>query len=122
MRMKNGKHAPCQAKEPTRRHEAITPGFFCVRVGILLVEAFLHSDALGPEELSTVYDQPGNIIMVIPAKIISDKTQPWKMTEEENDNNDDEDAGKIHLIVGLAVPVGSHVGILYSLQMINLFL
>ena len=44
------------------------------------------------------------------------------MTEEENDNNDDEDAGKIHLVVGLAVPVGSHVGILYPLQMINLFL
>ena len=43
------------------------------------------------------------------------------MTEEENDNNDDEDAGKIHLVVGLAVPVGSHVGILYPLQMINLF-
>ena len=86
MKMKNGKHAPCQAKEPTRRHEAITPGFFCVRVRILLVEAFLHSDALGPEELCTVYDQPGTIIifflsaslgiiiMVIPAKIISDKT------------------------------------------------
>ena len=44
------------------------------------------------------------------------------MTEEENNNNDDKDAGKIHLIVGLAVPVGSHVGILYPLQMINLFL
>ena len=44
------------------------------------------------------------------------------MTEEENNNNDDEDAGKIHLVVGLAVPVGSHVGILYPLQMINLFL
>ena len=44
------------------------------------------------------------------------------MTEEENDNNDDEDAGKIHLVVGLAVPVGSHVGILYPLQMINPFL
>ena len=43
------------------------------------------------------------------------------MTEEENDNNDDEDASKIHLVVGLAVPVGSHVGILYPLQMINLF-
>ena len=43
------------------------------------------------------------------------------MTEEENDYNDDEDAGKIHLIVGLAVTVGPHVGILYSLQMINLF-
>ena len=43
------------------------------------------------------------------------------MTEEENDNNDDEDDGKIHLVVGLAVPVGSHVGILYPLQMINLF-
>ena len=43
------------------------------------------------------------------------------MTEEENDYNDDEDAGKIHLVIGLAVPVGSHVGILYSLQMINLF-
>ena len=28
MRMKNGKHAPCQAKEPTRRHEAITPVIF----------------------------------------------------------------------------------------------
>ena len=28
MRMKNGKDAPCQAKEPTRRHEAITPAFF----------------------------------------------------------------------------------------------
>ena len=44
------------------------------------------------------------------------------MTEEENDNNDNEDASKIHLVVGLAVPVGSHVGILYPLQMINLFL
>ena len=44
------------------------------------------------------------------------------MTEEENDNNDNEDAGKIHLVVGLAVPVGSHVGILYPLQMINPFL
>ena len=36
MRMKNGKDSPCQAKEPTRRHEAITPEFFCVRVRILL--------------------------------------------------------------------------------------
>ena len=74
MRMKNGKDTPCQAKEPTRRHEAITPVIFCIRVRTLLAEAFLHSDALGPEELCTVYDQPGNIIMVIPAKIISDKT------------------------------------------------
>ena len=74
MRMKNGKHAPCQAKEPTGRHEAITPGIFSIRVRRLLAEAFLHSDALGPEELCTVYDQPGNIIMVILAKIISDKT------------------------------------------------
>ena len=68
------KDAPCQAKEPTRRHEAITPVNFCMRVRILFAEAILHSDALGPEELCTVYDQPGNIIMVIPAKIISDKT------------------------------------------------
>ena len=45
---------------------------FCITVRNLLAEAFLHSDALGPEELCTVYDQPGNIIMVIPAKIISD--------------------------------------------------
>ena len=70
MRMENGKDAPCQAKEPTRRHKAITPVIFCIRVRTLLAEAFLHSDALGPEELCTVYDQPGNIIMVIPAKII----------------------------------------------------
>ena len=28
MRIKNGKHAPGQAKEPTRRHEAITPVIF----------------------------------------------------------------------------------------------
>ena len=36
---------------------------FCIRVRILLAEAFLHSDALGPEELCTVYDQPGIIII-----------------------------------------------------------
>ena len=69
MRTKNGKDAPCQAKEPTRRHEAITPGFFCVRARILLVEAFLHSDALGPEELCTVYDQPGIIIFFLSLRL-----------------------------------------------------
>ena len=38
------------------------------------------------------------------------------MTEEENDNNDDEDAGKIHLVVGLAVSVRPHMGVLYPLK------
>ena len=43
------------------------------------------------------------------------RSRPWKMAEKKNDDNDDKDPGQVHLVVRLAVPVCSHMGVLYPL-------
>ena len=43
-------------------------------------------------------------------------SSPGKMTEKKHDDNNDENAGQVHLVVRLAVPVCSHMGILYPLK------
>ena len=49
-------------------------------------------DTIGHEELSTVDNVPGEV------------------TEKKQENNTDEDAGKIHLIMSRTVVPGSHMG------------
>ena len=49
-------------------------------------------DTIGHEELSTVDNEPGEV------------------TEKKQENNTDEDAGKIHLIMSRTVVPGPHMG------------
>ena len=53
----------------------------------------LHADACGHGELKHVDDDSGNV------------------TEKKDDDNADEDSGKIHLVMSRAVVVGPHMGV-----------
>ena len=45
-----------------------------------------------------------------------DMVKPGKMAEKKDNDNDNEDTSQVHLVVGLAVSVRPHMGVLYPLK------
>ena len=60
-------------------------------ISLTALEKVSPDDAVGHEKLCTVNDEP------------------WEVTEKENDDNADENASKIDLMISRAIPVRPHM-------------